>query len=370
MNKNRENISQPSFAPAAMATGIGSLPFTDLNQAMELIKKYLPEIPHWPQLPRRGKIEHFVHQYLQPLISCGMLMPIGDSWRFDTSDESCAACMTDFYTLCLPAEDNDPDCMQSFLPPSEAAPGFHAFISEIQKGTFENAVYIKGQIAGPLSLSLELKDQNGRPAYYQDDLRDMLVRTLALNARSQAATMAATNLTPIIFVDDPAVKAFGSRLHLALNRETIIEDLNTIFTAIQQEGAITGVHSCEAVDWSLLLETKVEILSLDAYRFGDSLKAYAKPLRRFIENGGVVAWGIVPTLDDPFAESVDSLEQRLETLWDTLFEAGPDRSVVLKQSMITPACGAGLLTEAQAEQIYQLTANLANRLSNNPKLKT
>lgn len=370
MNNKIENISQPYFAPAAMATGIGSLPFTHVDQAMELIRQFFPEIPHWPQLPRRGKIEHFVHQFLKPLISCGMLMPMGDSWGFDTSDESCAACMTDFYSLCLAAEENDPDCMQSFLPPSEAAPGFHAFISEIREGTFEKAVYAKGQIAGPLSLSLEIKNQDGRPAYYQDDLRDMLVRTLALNARSQAAAMAATSLTPIIFVDDPAVKAFGSRLHLALSRETIIEDLNTIFKAIQQEGAITGVHSCEAVDWSLLLETKVQVLSLDAYRFGDSLKAYAQPLRRFIQNGGVVAWGIVPTLDDPFAESVDSLQQRLETLWDTLFEAGTDRSVVLKQSMITPACGAGLLTEAQAERIYELTADLANRLSSHIKLKT
>jgi hypothetical protein len=43
---------------------------------------------------------------------------------------------------------------------------------------------VKGQIAGPLTVALELKDQQGYPAYYQGDLRDIIVRRLALNARS------------------------------------------------------------------------------------------------------------------------------------------------------------------------------------------
>ncbi|MFO8085427.1 MAG: hypothetical protein R6U27_14035 [Desulfobacterales bacterium] len=363
MNNNRENLSPNIFEPSAMATGIGSLPYTTTSKALDLIGKYLPKIPHWPQLPKRGRVEHFVCQFLQPLVDCGMLVSTGDSWRFDTSKDSCAACMTDFYSLCLPAEDNDPHCIRSFLPSMDSAPGFHAFISRVRTGVFKNAVYLKGQIAGPLSLALELKDQQGRPAYYQDDLRDMLVRTLALNARSQASAMAALGFTPIIFVDDPAVRAFGSRLHLALSRETVIEDLNNIFTAIQQEGAIAGIHSCEAVDWSLLLETKVQILSLDAYRFGDSLKAYVRPLSQFIERGGVVAWGIVPTLDDPFAESPDSLQKRLENLWGMLFSKKLPGSLLVRQSMITPACGAGLLDREKAERIYQLTADLSDRLS-------
>lgn len=360
MSINTKNMPRKLF-PSAMATGIGSLPFTDMEKALELIGKYMPEIPHWPQLPRRGKEEHFIHQFLQPLVDCGMLLQLGDSWRFDTSKDNCAECMTGFYTMCLPAEENDPVCMQSFLPPHNSAPGFYAFIDGFQAGRFEKAVYVKGQIAGPLSVGLEIKDQDGRPAYYQDDLRDMVVRTLAMNAKSQAAAMASLNLTPIIFVDDPSVRAFGSRMHLALNRETIIEDLNTIFSAIQQEGAIAGVHSCEAVDWSLLMETKVQILSLDAYRFGNSLKTHVHSLHRFIERGGVVAWGIVPTLDDPFAESVDSLQKRLENLWDTLFYSGPDKALIAGQSMITPACGTGLLTEDQARCIYRLTADLVRR---------
>lgn len=359
---NIEGSYRSIFEPSGLATGIGSLPFTDVHQALELIWKELPEIPHWPQLPRRGKTEHFINQFLKPLVDCGMLVQKGDSWSFDTAGDTCAECMTDFYSICLPAEDNDPVCSKSFLPSSESAAGFHAFLSGSKDKGLDKALYVKGQIAGPLSIALELKDQQGRPAYYQENLRDMLVRTLSLNARFQASTLAALGRTPMIFVDDPAISAYGSKFHLALDRKKIIEDLNSIFSAIEAVGGITGIHSCEAVDWSLLLETRVQILSLDAFRFGDSLLAYAQYLRAFLKRGGVVAWGIIPTLDDPFAESVDSLLQRLDKLWKLLFPKGLNRDRVLRQSMITPACGTGLLSESQARHIYHLTSALSRHL--------
>jgi hypothetical protein len=353
---------QIGFLADGLATGIGSLPYLDPEEALELIFTDLPDIPHWPQLPQRGKQELFVHQFLQPLVDCGMLVEEDDHWGFNTSRDNYAECLTDFYTTCLPAEENNGECLQTFLPTPEAAAGFHAFLARAKTGGLKRAKYVKGQIAGPLTVALELKDQQGRPAYYQGDLRDVIVRTLALNARSQAAVLSGFGSTPIIFIDDPAIRAFGSRLHLALNRETIIEDLNFIISAIQSEKALAGIHSCEAVDWSLLIESQVQILSLDAFRFGSSLIPYSAQLSQFLERGGVIAWGIVPTLDDPFHESVESLIERLNTLWDNIFSNGPSRELVLSNSMITPACGTGLLTQDWTRYIYRLTAALSQQL--------
>ncbi len=353
---------QIDFLPEGLATGIGSLPYQDPEEAMALIFSNLPDIPHWPQLPQRGKQEHFVHQFLQPLVDCGMLITKGDRWAFNTASENIAECLTDFYTTCLPAEEGNSECLQTFLPTPGSAAGFHAFLARAQTGGLKKAKYVKGQIAGPLTVALELKDQQGRPAYYQGDLRDIIVRTLALSARCQAAALSGSGCIPIIFVDDPAIRAYGSRLHLALSREMIIEDLNIIFSAIQSVKALAGIHSCEAVDWSLLIESQVQILSLDVYRFGDSLIPYASEVQHFLERGGVIAWGIVPTLDDPFGESVGSLLKRLNTLWNELFSKGPDRETVLRKSMITPACGTGLLTEDRARRIYRLTDEISQHL--------
>ena len=222
---------------------------------------------------------------------------------------------------------------------------------------------VKGQIAGPLSVGLALNDHKARPAYYHDDLRDVLIQTLSLGARCQAKALGQTGHTPIIFVDDPTISAWGSRLHLALERQTIIADLDAIFEAIQFQNAVCGLHACQAIDWSMVFSTRVQILSVDAFRFGESLKAHAQPLEQFMAKGGVVAWGIVPTLDNPFAVTVESLFHRLDNLWTLLFGDNVDRGMLVRQGLITPACGTGLLTHNRAERIYRLTSGLARRLS-------
>ena len=354
---------QTRFLPRGMATGIGSLPFEDPREALTAILASFPECPHWPQLPRRGPREHFVHQFLQPLVACGLLVCENRRWFFDLSKENSADSLTVFYTGCLAAEEGDTPALRSFLPSAEAAAGWHAFVELANSAeSIKRAAYVKGQIAGPLTVSLEMKNEQGRPAYYQEDLRDVVVRTLALNARAQAAQLAELGRPPIIFVDDPAVSAYGSRLHLALDRETVLADLNSIFAAIRSSGGLAGVHSCEAVDWSLLTDTQVDILSVDTFRFGSSLIPYADQLRRFLQRGRTIAWGIVPTLDDPFRVSADSLLERLKSLWENLFPDDAYRSMLLRQSMVTPACGTGLLSREQALQIYRLTAEVSLRI--------
>jgi hypothetical protein len=67
------DILKTNFQPQCLATGIGSLPFVDPEEALDLISGELPDMPHWPQLPQRGEREHFVYQFLQPLVDCGIL---------------------------------------------------------------------------------------------------------------------------------------------------------------------------------------------------------------------------------------------------------------------------------------------------------
>jgi len=351
---------QTPFTPWGMATGIGSLPFIDPEEALDLIFSELPECPHWPQLPRRGRQEHFVHQFLHPLVACNLLVRQDDRWVFDMSRDDCADNLTTFYTTCFAAEEGDAQALSSFLPSQEAAAGFHAFLARAGSDHFlEDALYVKGQIAGPLTIALELKDEEGVPAYYREDLRDVLVRNLALNARAQARALASLGRPVIVFVDDPGVRACGSRMHLALSCEVVQQDLNTIFKAIHSEGCLGGVHSCEAVDWALLTKSAADIISVDAYRFGHSLIPYAGDLREFLERGGTIAWGIAPTLDDPWAESVESLAKRLRGLCGELFQHSADPGEVPCRSMITPACGTGLLSKEDARRIYYLAAGVS-----------
>ncbi|NLM51339.1 MAG: hypothetical protein GX197_00720 [Firmicutes bacterium] len=40
-----------------LATGVGSFPYQDPAQALEVIFTRVPQIPHWPQLPQKGNHE-------------------------------------------------------------------------------------------------------------------------------------------------------------------------------------------------------------------------------------------------------------------------------------------------------------------------
>ncbi len=351
------------FRPRGLATGIGSLPFDDPAEALEMVFEYLPEAPHWPQLPARGPTEHFVHQFLQPLVDCGLMTFRDGRWGFHALEDE-AECMTGFYASCFSAEEGGVECLGPFLPSPEAAAGWHGFVEKIRTGAPKGARYLKGQIVGPLTVGLELKDREACSAYYDGDYRDIIVRTLALDARSQAETLSKAGLVPMVFVDDPAVSACGSRLHLALDRRAIVEDLKTIFSAIRSPGALAGFHACQAIDWSLAFDACPDILSVDVFRYGESLVPYSGGLKRFLEEGGTLAWGVVPTLDDVFGESEESLWERMRELAERLFAKGPDLKTVWERSMITPSCGMGLLGVEQARRIYRLTGDLSRRVRN------
>jgi hypothetical protein len=351
------------FSPRGIATGIGSLPFIDPEEAVGFVIRHFPRLPHWPQMPRRGSEEYFVFQFLQPLVDSGLLNVEHNKYFFDCSQADWPERLTDFYSVCLAAESGDTEALANFLPPAHAARGFHALIAHLEKTDSGNIRFLKGQIAGPLTVGLNLKDEEGRFSYYNDELRDVIVRTLALNGRSQARALSQFGCPAIIFVDEPAVSAYGTRDHLTMTKEMILEDINAIFRAVFIEDAMAGIHACEAIDWSILLETDMQILSLDTYRFGTSFGFYLPQVKDFLVRGGVVAWGIVPTLDDPFRESPDTLIHRLKAILSQMAAYELDPDLVIRQSMITPACGAGLLPVDWAERIYELATEVSYKIS-------
>ncbi|HBX24074.1 MAG TPA: hypothetical protein DEF34_10665 [Desulfotomaculum sp.] len=351
-----------NFIPRGMATGIGSLPFKDTETALKLIKENMPQAPHWPQLPQLGSDEGFVHQFLDPLVRMGLLEKRGDRVVFPVDAPDWPDRLTEFYTVFMDAESGDPEALATFAFPAASATGFYAFLENLRQNGTGPARYLKGHMTGPLTVGFQLKDERGRLAYYQDQQRDLLVKTLAMHASWQISELGKFGLPVIIFMDEPAVRVYGSSSYITVTREMVLADLNTIFAAIHTAGGIAGVHSCDAIDWSVLYESDLEIVNLDIYQYGESLLPYVKEMKPYLERGGVMAWGIVPTFDKAFEEDADSLLRRLEELWAELSKRGVDREMMLRQSLITPACGTGLLEPALAERIYRLTREVSEKL--------
>ena len=343
-----------------LATTIGSLPHTDAGKAVELILKYTPDIPAWPQLPKRSPNEGMVLQFTENMP--GIERKDGRTY-FDVTQSSFDDELIGFYSDYLAVTEGEEDGhLERFALSEKHAAGIYALL-EIIPSLEIKPVMVKGQLTGPFTLGTSLTDQDGRCAYYNPQLRDVIVKYLAMNARWQVRKL--SRISPaLIFIDEPGMSAFGSSAFVGVSEEDILNDLGEIIEAIHSEGGSAGIHCCGNTDWSLLLKTKIDVLSFDAYEFFDRLTLYPKELREFLNRGGVLSWGIVPSLQPDMleVETLDSLIAKIEGQIARLERIGLDADLIKRQSLITPSCGAGSLTEDLAERVLRLTFELSQAL--------
>jgi methionine synthase II (cobalamin-independent) len=343
-----------------LATGIGSLPQKEAKPAMEMIFNRVGNIPHWPQLPASGEKEGFIRQYLTPLLDRHLVIESpGRAPYFTTSDDDWLERLTAFYTEVL--DESDANAPDHFGFPRSAAAGFYNFMDELGKRGTGEARYIKGQLTGPVTTGLQVTDQSMQPAFYVDDLRDIIVRSLVFQVRWQARALKAFGLPVILFIDDPGLYAFGQSTFVGLSRSAIQESLRPLIDAAHEEGALVGVHACAGIDWSLVFDLPFDFVNIDVYHYFTSLLLYASEYNAFLNRGGALAWGLIPTSDEVEQETVDKLLSRLEGYFTVLEKKGVDREKMRSQLIFTPSCGTGTLTVSQTEAVYHLLQELSKQ---------
>ncbi|MDR7543017.1 MAG: methionine synthase [Armatimonadota bacterium] len=336
----------PAFHPGFLATAVGSLPHSDPAAACALVRRYLPEIPAWPQLPRRGLRESMYAQFSRGFP--GIVVEGGRVYVDRRRDLD-----RDLERLYVRYLDNDLD--GSAMDLADAA-GLAHFLTL----RFDSAVAIKGQIVGPISWGLTVTDQDRRAVLYDDVLADAVAKHLRLQAAWQERELRQLHPQTIIFVDEPYLASFGSAF-VAIERHEVIALLEEVFRGLE---GLKGIHCCGNTDWSLILETSVDILNFDAYNFAETLSLYPAAVSAFLERGGLIAWGIVPTGDDAqvMRESVDSLTERFRAAMRLVASKGVSPAALRSAALLTPACGTATLSEDGAARALELLAGVSMRM--------
>ena len=339
------------FQDFFIATGIGSFPHQDEKDTFRLIFQNFPEIPFWPQLPKRSFLEGMVVQYSQGFPSLRwnekeQRVWVDPSHGFDKEIEI-------FYQHLEEGE------LKPFEITSDFAKGLRILKDLASKDHREGIKYIKGQISGPITFGLALTDLEGKSIFYDPTLRDILLKHLSMKARWMEKRFGDLfpGIPTIIFFDEPSLSSFGSAFS-GLNREDVVHSLNECFEAVK---GFRGVHCCGNTDWSVLLSTNLNILSFDAYGYLETLSLYPKELKAFLERGGILAWGIVPTNEAILKEDAESLVKRFREGIETLNKKGMDPAL-LQRAIITPSCGTASLPVPLAERVCELTAEVSKRL--------
>lgn len=335
------------------ATAIGSLPHTDVETACELMFKSLPEIPCWPQLPKLSVKEDMCIQYTEGL-PCITINADGKTVSIDVSQDTSDA-LAGFYEVYLK---NDPDL---FKISPECAAGFYAMINRLNKSPQTSFRALKGQVVGPITLAGSLKLSSGITALYSEEFFDVIIKLMSMKAYWQFIMLSQYGLPVIIFADEPYLSSFGSAF-MNISRERAISSLNEVYETVQTHGGLTGTHCCGNTDWAMLMDSKVDIVSFDAYAFMDKYLMYWREIKAFLDRGGYLAWGIVPTSPKIMNVSLNDLIKKLEEGIQFLIDKGFSKTLIQERSIITPSCGTGTLTMEEAERVMMLTHDLSSAM--------
>jgi hypothetical protein len=314
---------------AGMATAIGSLPHRDAHAAASLTLRCLPELPAAPQLPLRSRRESVVAQWV------GAVPGI------------------------VVHDDGAIECTAAVDPHGEVATSFDAATHDGLLTFLEVAARqprvprrVKVQCAGPLTLGVALTDAG------LDAGRAFALGARVARAWAQALPDLVAEHLPdaavVCFLDEPALVLWRDG-DGPIERETATDLLSSALAACRD---VSGVHVCGRGDLRMALDAGPQVVHFDA---GLLDLDDAATLSRFLDGGGWVAWGAIPT-HRPVGEQPQPLWKALLDTWCELTRRGCDPVQLRRQAIVAPACGLAGHGASQAERAMLLAREIGNRV--------
>jgi len=327
-----------------LTTAMAVMPHTDAAAALEAALSL--DIPFWPQLPR---LSYYEDMYVQASEHFpGILLDLEKKTLAFSMDKFAVELEETLARFDEPAY---------FDISAQYSDVYHRFL----KLDLSGRRAIRGQLEGPISFGLNVLDQDKRPIIFDDTVRPFLYEFMAKRINVQLERLKALNPNAFMFIDEPGLQFLFSALS-GYDSAAARGDMEQFLTGVDRP---RGIHLCGNPDWDFLLNLDLDILSMDVYLNAEIFATYASSIKRFLDRGAVIAWGIVPTNFEPFeAENIDTLADRLENVWNILDKKGIEKDYLLSRSLISPAtcCLVNPDGEKTVEAAFRVVQALSGRL--------
>jgi len=333
-----------AFNPECIATAIGSMPHEDPSVACDVVLNTISEIPIWPQLPNTSFREEMEIQYSENF-PCVTFEEEKRRMYFKT-DVDITSDFEKFY------ENYMAENLDYFKITPEYSRGIYAMEQKLREGDVSSLKMFKNHVTGPITVGLGRVDENKRAIYYNDMFRDIVVKGTEMKARWLLDKFKFLGKEQICFIDEPILSGFGSSTYVSVHRPDVVQYLNDVIQAVHKENALAGIHCCGNTEWTILVDAGVDIISFDAYDYADTIAYYAEQIKAYLEKGGILAWGVVPTSEKIKDENPESLVQKLKEGVKNLANKGIDESLIWEKCLVTPSCGTGSLSVELSENIF------------------
>jgi hypothetical protein len=329
----------PDFPwPSGAATGIGSLPGTDIAEAQRMVFGELPDLPHLAELPARGPGADLIGRTAGLLVELPVQLYAG-RWQMAPR----------------PGQDQrrTADLLERDLDQlSEQGDGY--------TGVF------KLQSAGPWTMAANLELPIGgrllRDAGAVRDLTDSLAEGLRRHVEEVRKRM--PRATVLLQLDEPSLPGViagrvptesGLGAYRPVDGPAAATALRTVTEAV---GAPVILHCCAAdVPLQVVRDARAAAVALDL-----SLIKDLDPLGEAIEAGLGLFAGAAPTTPPPGSRGPGSkqIADRIGTLWKRL---GFPAELLPRQVVITPACGLAGATEGYVRALLKACVEAGRRLA-------
>ena len=322
--------------PPGSATGLGSLPGTDIAEAVRLVLGELPNLPHLPELPARGPGAELAGRGCALLVDLpAELSPHG--WTLASHPGRDLSRARDLL-------ERDLDTL------TELAAGVPV---------------LKVQVPGPVTLAASVELANLHKVLTDHGAFRDITESLAEGVRAQLASLAARlpGTEVVLQVDEPALpSALGGRVPTPSGYGTVralsapvAEAAVAALLAMAPEGGRV-VHCCAAeVPYPLLRSAGADAVSIDAGLVSDS---QLDQLGEFVDSGGSLWLGVLPGTDAPV--SLDKSRALVRALWGKL---GFGPALLADRVVVTPSCGLAGASQAYLRRALAILRDTAKALS-------
>jgi methionine synthase II (cobalamin-independent) len=321
-----------------VATGVGSLPYQDRDEAARVVMGELPDFPHLFELPGRGAGSDMFGRTAALLVDLHVdLQPAG--WRLvDRSGRD----------------------------ERSAVSALRADLDALEVAAYGYTGPLKAQITGPWTLAAGLERTRGGRVLADRGARRDVAQSLAEGLAQHVAEVVrrVPGADVVVQVDEPGLPAglagsvptesgFGR-----LGAVPEAEAESALAAVLAEAGEWPVVHCCAAnPPVGLIHRSGAVALSCDVNvldeRILDELSAAV--------DAGLALWpGVVPTLTPQVPPSDKDLVDLLQGLFGRL-DLDPAR--IAASSVVTPACGLAGADEGWARTAYSLAVRTGRALA-------
>lgn len=326
----------PDFPwPAGAATGVGSLPGTDIAEAQRLILGELPDLPHLAELPGRGAGADMIGRTAGFLVELPVQLYTG-RWQM------------------APRPGMDLRRIADLL---------ERDLDQLTEQADRFAGTIKVQAAGPWTLAASLDlPIGGRMLRDPGAVRD-LTDSLAEGLRRHVADVQKRipHASVLLQLDEPSLPAVlaghiptesGLGAYKAVDGPDAATGLRTVVEAV---GVPVIVHCC-APDLPLRVvrDAQAAAVGLDLALVKD-----LDPLGEALEAGLGLFAGAAATSGSPTPTSAQ-IAERVRKLWSKL---GFPAARLPEQTVITPACGLAEASQPEVRALLKACRDAGRRLA-------